>query len=343
MSPVLGIDIGASSVKSALVASDADDWRIEERLPTIEIHTRTFDELRAAVIATATRALASASTLSAAGISTTGSASRDGIVISSGFYSGYAGVDWSDILRSASGGRIERTHVLNDGRASAYGCYLADDRARGRDLVHFVIGTGIGGGMVTGGQLFHGSHNFAGAYGHIKVDPGETARCVCGGTGCVELYAAAPAVVRHALALGVPLSFEDGRGVRELGERATGGDESAREAFRAAGRWLGIAIGSVANVCDPEMVTVGGGVVAAARDGSGGNWYVDAAAAVAPRQVIPRIAEHLTVVEASLLNDAALIGAAALSVRLRSLPGTAASARSASVGAGGQSPVPTGG
>jgi predicted NBD/HSP70 family sugar kinase len=72
-----------------------------------------------------------------------------------------------------------------------------------------------------------------------------------------------------------------------------------------------MAVGSVANVCDPAIVTIGGGVVAAARDGSGGNWYVDAAASAATEMVIPRIAEHLTVVEASLLNDAALIGASA--------------------------------
>src|SRR3712207_7894064 len=64
-----------------------------------------------------------------------------------------------------------------------------------------------------------------------------------------------------------------------------------------------------------SFVTVGGGVVAAARDESGGNWYVDAAAAAAPGLVIPRIAERLTVVEASLLNDAALIGAAACALQ----------------------------
>ena len=311
MSAVLGIDIGASSVKAALVMADPA-WRITDRLPVVDIHTRTFDELRGRVESIVGEALRREPAITAVGISTTGSASADDIVISSGFYAGYAGVNWLEILRAGTGGRIAVVRVLNDGRASAYGCYLADARARGRHLVHFVVGTGIGGGMVADGRLFNGSHNFAGAYGHIKVDPSATTPCVCGGAGCVETYAAAPAIARAASELGIRLQAPDGRGVRELGELARGGSEAARQAFRTAGAWLGIAIGSVANVCDPEIVTIGGGVVAAAQDRDGGNWYVAAAAATAPAMVIPRIAEHLTVVEASWLNDAALIGAAAL-------------------------------
>ena len=311
MSVVLAIDIGASSVKAALVAHD-QSWRIIARLPTVDIHSRTFDELRAAVEAIVDDALRRETAMTAVGISTTGSASAADIVISSGFYAGYSDVNWLDILRDHTGGQVTVTRVLNDGRASAYGCYLADARARGRHLVHFVVGTGIGGGMVVDGRLFNGSHNFAGAYGHIKVDRSATTPCVCGGTGCVETYAAAPAIARAASELGISLEEPGGRGVRELGGLARGGSEAARQAFRAAGEWLGIAIASVANVCDPEIVTVGGGVVTAAQDGDGGNWYVAAAAATAPAMVIPRIAEHLTVVEASLLNDAALIGAAAL-------------------------------
>jgi glucokinase len=242
------------------------------------------------------------------------------VVISSGFYSGYTGIRWLDVLGRHTAGRITTARVLNDGRAAAYGCHLADATARGRDLVHFVVGTGIGGGMVSGGRLFNGSHNFAGAYGHIKVDPRGTTRCVCGGRGCVELHAAAPAVARLAGERGIALQRSDGRGVRQLGELARGGSEPARAVFTEAGGWLGIAIGAVANVCDPDVVTVGGGVVAAAADGQGGNWYVDAAAATAREMVIPRIAEHLEVVAASLLNDAALIGAAALAAEASPLP-----------------------
>lgn len=309
MDHLLAIDIGASSVKAAIVRSQR--WEISHRLSSIDIHDRHFDELRAAVEMTASVALELDPSISAVGISTTGSASVDDVVISSGFYSGYQNVRWLDVLAPVSDGRIRVVRVLNDGRAAAYGTYLADRHACGQHLVHFVIGTGIGGGMVVGGTVFNGTHNFAGAYGHIKVDPNDQRKCVCGGRGCVELYSAAPAIARSAIERGLTLTYADGRGVREVGALARAGSEAARDAFRSAGRMLAVAIGGVANVCDPACVTLGGGVVAAAQDGQGGNWYVDAAAAAAPAMVIPRIAEHLRVVEASLLNDAALIGAAA--------------------------------
>jgi glucokinase len=307
--PVLGVDIGASSVKAALV--DPHAWRVAERLPSIDIHSRTFPELRSAVERIVGDALALEPALQRVGISTTGSANPQEVVVSSGFYSGYENVRWLDILHACSGGRIDVATVLNDGRAAALGTYLADDRGRGRNLVHFVVGTGIGGGMVWDGLVFNGAHNFAGAYGHIKVDPENRATCVCGGRGCVELFAAAPALARFASARGLVLAERAGRGVRELGTLARGGSETAREVFEAGGRWLGVAIACVANVCDPEIITIGGGVAAAARDATGGNPYVAAAAAAARGMVIPRIADHLLVVEASLLNDAALIGAAA--------------------------------
>jgi len=136
--PVLGVDIGASSVKAALV--DPHAWRVAERLPSIDIHSRTFPELRSAVERIVGDALALEPALQRVGISTTGSANRQEVVVSSGFYSGYENVRWLDILHACSGGRIDVATVLNDGRAAALGTYLADDRGRGRNLVHFVVG-----------------------------------------------------------------------------------------------------------------------------------------------------------------------------------------------------------
>jgi glucokinase len=311
---VIAVGIGASSVKAAIL--DAHTRDVANRLPMVEIHARTFSELRSVVEQIVTDAMALDPVLQRIGISTTGSVSQDDVVMSSGLYSGYQNVNWLEILRTSSGGRIQVARVLNDGQAAAYGSFLADTRAKGQHVVHFVVGTGIGGGMVSDGVLFNGSHNFAGAYGHIKVEPEAAARCACGGRGCVELFAAAPAVARFASERGVALAEAGGRGVRELGSLARAGAQPAQDAFRTAGRWLGVAVACVANVADPAIVTIGGGVAAAAQDGAGGNWYVEAAAIAARGMVIPRIAEHLTVVEASLLNDAALIGAAARAAEL---------------------------
>jgi glucokinase len=320
MAPTLGsaalaIDIGASSVKSAIVTREPD-WQLVERFDTMPVPVRTFASLSEVVIAAAKRAIAARPDLCRIGISTTGSVSPDNIVLSSGFYQGYERADWRRVLGDACGSRVEAVRVMTDGRAAAWGSYLADTRARGTNVAHFVVGSGVGGGLVVDGAPFNGTHHHAGAFGHIKVTPAPTPVCVCGGRGCVELFAAAPAVRRYAAAR-MPAGDAALANMHALARAARGGSEPAQDAFREAGRWLAIAIGAVANVVDPEFITVGGGVVAAADvtgDGSGGNWYVDAAAAAAPALVTPRIGEHLKVVAGSLLNDAALVGAAALAI-----------------------------
>jgi glucokinase len=237
-------------------------------------------------------------------------------VISSGFYAGYELADWNAILSTACDTTFDAVRVVTDGRAAAWGSFLADRKARGTNVAHFVIGSGVGGGLVINGAPFNGTHHHAGAFGHIKVTADATPVCVCGGRGCVELFAAAPAVLRLAAAR-LPAGDPALADMYALAKAAREGSDGAREAFREAGRWLAVAIGAVANVVDPEFITVGGGVVAAAEmtaDGSGGNWYVDAAAKAAPAMVTPRIGDHLKVVTGSLLNDAALVGAAAMAM-----------------------------
>ncbi|MEZ5319288.1 MAG: ROK family protein [Vicinamibacterales bacterium] len=309
--PILAIDIGGSSVKSGLVLPGGGRWRLVERFEPLPVTERTFKPLRALVVSAAARALEVAPELSVVGISTTGSATPDNVVLGAGFFEGYQDIIWKAELDDAIPGRQWEVRVVNDGRAAAWGTYLEDERARGLSLAHFVVGTGIGGGLVVHGQLVHGAHNFAGVLGHLRVTREETAPCVCGRQGCVELFAGGPAVLRDAAANGAGPAAES---VLRLADAARQGSVVAREAFRTGGAWLGQAIALVANILDPEVVTIGGGVVAAADYDAGGarNWYVDAAADAAREAALPRIAARFTVLRASLLNDAALIGAAAL-------------------------------
>jgi len=122
-----------------------------------------------------------------------------------------------------------------------------------RDLNDFVCVSGevgIGGGVVAGGELFRGTHGFAGELGHVVVDPAG-ARCACGARGCLETVAGRAAVLRAA---GVPPRA----GAAELLVRADAGDAGALAALAAAGRALGIALTAVVNVLDPEAVLLGG-------------------------------------------------------------------------------------
>jgi glucokinase len=310
---ILAIDIGGSRVKSALIGSQDDRWQLLHRFAPVAVAERSFAELQRIVVEIVAAALAQSTLDGGIGVSTTGPADAAGIVLGSGFFEGYAGASWHRILRERFGSRVPVVRVASDGRAAAWGTYLEDPQAKGRNVAHFVAGTGIGGGMVLGSQLFDGSHNFAGAFGHIKVTAAMTPACSCGGHGCVEVFAAGPAILRHAAG---ELGRKPGTlTIAELADAARAGSQAAQGAFRDAGHWLGRAIGSLVNIVDPDVVTIGGGIVAAAdelADGSGVNWYVDAAAASAREAALPRIAERVQIHRAALVNDAALIGIAAL-------------------------------
>ncbi len=115
------------------------------------------------------------------------------------------------------------------------------------DFVHVSGEIGIGGGIVVGGQLFRGAHARAGELGHVVVDP-DGPPCSCGGYGCVERFAGQDAILVAAGAASRA----------ELEERCQAGDSRALESVSEAGRWLGIALASVANLFDPDVIVLGG-------------------------------------------------------------------------------------
>jgi glucokinase len=221
------------------------------------------------------------------------------------------------VLEAEVGASSLLTAVFNDGHAAAWGTYLDLASATAADLLHAVIGTGIGGGIITGGQLLRGPGHFAGGIGHIKVSPNGMVRCSCGAYGCVETYASGPAIVRQARAAAArePL-LSDASSLPAVCLLARRGNAAAMQVIEEAGEWLGRAIGDAVNVVNPRIVTIGGGVVAACRqvedDPSAGNPYVEAAATSVRLSAQDCVVRGLEIVEAPLLNDAALIGAAAL-------------------------------
>lgn len=208
--------------------------------------------------------------------------------------------------------------VNNDATAAAW----AESRlgaSRGRDGSLFVgVGTGIGGGIVSGGRLVRGAHGLAGEIGHTIVDP-EGPLCGCGNVGCWEQVASGLAIARAGreavvdepgssiarLAGGDPL-----RATGELvTEAAQGGDEVAVAILAAVARRLGEGVASLVNVLDPEIVVIGGGV------GEAGDVLFRPLreaflASVEGADVRPEV----PIVPAELGNDAGAIGAALLAL-----------------------------
>jgi glucokinase len=191
------------------------------------------------------------------------------------------------------------------------------------------VGTGIGGGIITGGKLLRGAHGFAGEIGHIIVEPNGPL-CGCGNHGCWEQVAAGRAIDRlgreAALnqpdALFVRLAGGDPAEVRghHVTEAAFQGDAVAISILAEVGRRLGEGIAGLVNVLDPEIVVVGGGAIRAGEFllEPARRAYVDSVEGAEDRPVVPLVA-------AAMGNDAGSVGAADLALaevgRPRSLTG----------------------
>jgi glucokinase len=186
--------------------------------------------------------------------------------------------------------------VENDGNAIA----LAEWRVgagRGKtDLVALALGTGVGGGLVLDGKLYRGWAEL----GHVVVDAdGPPCQGNCHGRGHLEALATGEAAERAAVELWGPPA-DSHRLVRE----ALDGDAAARGALVRIGHYLGLAIGSFANIFAPELVIVGGGFGLAA-------WELlrEPAVAAARREALQPADEELRIVRAELGDDSGLVGA----------------------------------
>jgi len=180
---------------------------------------------------------------------------------------------WSEYpVRNEIEKRLGAPVILeNDANAAAFGeKWLGAGRHVG-DMAMLTLGTGVGGGLVLNGKIWHGMTGMAGEFGHMTVDP-EGQLCGCGNRGCLEQYASATAIMRMArevMATGDAPGLAKAAGAdpefsaREIYNLAIQGDEQARRIFRRVGRALGIALATMVNGLNLEMYVIGGGVCSA--------------------------------------------------------------------------------
>jgi glucokinase len=191
--------------------------------------------------------------------------------------------------------------VHNDANLAAYGEYLYGSGQKAHSLVFLTVGTGLGSGLILGGELWQGQGGFAGELGHITVNP-EGLKCNCGNTGCLETEVSAPALVRNYQTFS---GKDEALTGRDVYLRARAGDEAASKSFDRCGYFLGIALGIIINLLNPEKIIIGGGVM------KSGNWLLKPAVAEARRRSIRVSFATCEIKKASLGNKAGLIGAAA--------------------------------
>jgi glucokinase len=152
----------------------------------------------------------------------------------------------------------ERVLVHNDAVALAAGEHWKGAGSASAHMLAVTVSTGVGGGLVLGGALYHGASGNAGHVGHIVVEPDGPA-CSCGGRGCLEAIASGPNTVRRALAEGWrpgPGAEPDGRAVAAA---AAAGDEVAARNLTRSGAAVGVALASCVHALDLEVAVVAGG------------------------------------------------------------------------------------
>jgi predicted NBD/HSP70 family sugar kinase len=186
---------------------------------------------------------------------------------------------------------------------------LWEGSARGLADVLYVSGEiGVGAGIIIGGELFRGAQGFGGEFGHMTVDPSGPP-CACGSRGCLETLIGLEALLELAGLDGSSSGTGSGEPVSMLAGRARAGDEQALAALREAGRWLGIAIASAANLLNFQAVVLGGFF------GQLSTWL---AAPIARELEVHVLASDWAVprvLPSTLGPEAAVRGAAALSLR----------------------------
>lgn len=159
--------------------------------------------------------------------------------------------------------------VDNDAKAFALGEALFGAGQGARCLLGMVVSTGVGGGIVAGGRLWHGASGNAGHIGHVIVaSQGEL--CECGAVGCLTCYASGTGLAqraRQALAQGVKSRLADWPvaeiSARIIGEAAAEGDALALQLWREAAQSLAVAIAGAASLLDLDRVVIGGGLIQA--------------------------------------------------------------------------------
>lgn len=203
------------------------------------------------------------------GIGAPGPLDRDSGVVLETPNLGWRNVPLRDMVASESG----LPAVLdNDANCAAFAeWWIGAGRGAAR-LIGLTLGTGIGGGVVLGGEVYHGASDAAGEVGHMSV-AFDGRPCACGSRGCVEAYASGPAIAARAaegIARGAnstlsALVEDDPMRItaEAVCEAAAAGDHYATRVLTETARILGVALANLINLFNPDVIVIGGGVAAA--------------------------------------------------------------------------------
>ena len=279
MKQYFGIDIGGTAVKLGIVDETGTVLaKAEESV--------SFDGYRTPILTTVLKAAQAflaaqntpAESLAGIGVSATGQIdSRKGIVAGTcGSLPNYIGAPIKAELEKAFGLPVT---VANDANC-------------------MTLGTGVGGGILTGGRLLEGARGLGGELGHYRTHALDGVDCTCGAKGCWERYAATTALVRAAQEENP--AWRDGRAIFAAAEA---GDKTVLALLDAWTDEIAQGLAGMVHIFNPQLILIGGGVSAQQK------LLIDPIAAKVKAAVMPAFAEGLEIRAAQLHNDAGMVGA----------------------------------
>ena len=247
-----GIDLGGTTVKLAYfdeLGTMLDKWEI----PTVTANggSQILPDIAASVKDYLAKNNIAPESILGLGIGVPGPVDGKGVV-NKCINLGWGVFNIAETLSSLTGFPVK---AGNDANVAALGEYWKGGGAGCENMVFVTLGTGVGGGIVIGGHLLHGSHGSGAEIGHMVLDPNEPVACNCGKHGCVEQYCSATGIVRLAGLHGM-----NNVTCKDIFDAAKAEDAAALAILDQVYAYMGLFLGSVCSTVNPEVVVIGGGV-----------------------------------------------------------------------------------
>ncbi|MGH7569525.1 MAG: ROK family protein [Gemmatimonadales bacterium] len=311
---IVGIDVGGTNIVAGTVADDGSELIGLVSEPTLP--EQGADTVVARIVKLARASMAEArkdgKEVAGVGIGSPGPLdTRRGVVLLT------PNLGWTNMpLRDRIADALGLPATLdNDANCAIFGEWWRG-AARGAEyVVGLTIGTGIGGGIILGGRIYHGASDIAGEVGHMSIDS-TGRRCKCGNYGCLEAYASGPAIAARAIegvlagaetALPQYVAGDLGRLTAQVVyEAAHDGDGFALEVVRDTAKFLGAGVANLLNIFNPQVVVICGGVTLA-----GDRLFLPLQSEVKRRAFKPAV-DACRIVPGALPGTAGVYGAAAV-------------------------------
>jgi len=315
---IVGVDLGGTNIVTGLLPVDGGEVLGLRKLPTEPSRGAKFvvDRIISMIETSITDVLerngGSREDVAGVGIGAPGPLHREsGTIIET------PNLGWRNFpLRDLIADRVRLPAALdNDANCATYGEWWLGAGRNVDTLVGLTLGTGIGGGIVLNGKIFHGASDSAAEIGHMTIEANGR-RCKCGNYGCLEAYASGPAIALRAvegLEAGSPSILGDlvdgdfGRiTAATVYEAAVQGDSYANECMKETAKLLGAGVANIINILNPEMIVIAGGVTSA------GDHLFEPLRWEVRRRAFRSASEHCKIVSAELPGTAGVVGAAAV-------------------------------